>query len=237
MLVDAWSDFQRLHPLVSFMPSHVDLESLPSVQPMMDSLSTAEPTIDVFHAVVREALPSIYTWRTTRLENIARAVQSHLPSGCGIAGLQLAVCVFCCTNLTRHTLQSQRDPMQYFPMWYPQYLYHSCNNIVKLLPSTFTDEPLEAIDLSLRLIPRYHGYYRTQWDSRLLMFNSRASHAVREILEVLGVDYRTTTVSNLDAMDTWIYCNACNAADQHVWSAIPWRLAVRRRVTRQSLSF
>lgn len=229
MLVDAWSEFQRFNSLEQFMPSHVDLEDMPLVQSVLESTSNAQPTLDIFHAVVRAALPSIYAWRTTRLESILLDVQMHLPDNCGTAGLQLVVCVFCCIDTTRHTLQSQHDPMQGSAMWYPEYLYHSCNNVVKGRPPTdnirYTD--VEVDNLGLRAIERDRGYYRAKWDSHLLMFNVCASRAVREILEVFGVDYRTTTVTDLDAYDTLIYCSVCNAPDQSVWLAMPWRLAVR----------
>lgn len=111
-------------------------------------------------------------------------------------------------------------------MWYPEFIFHPCNSIMHMKYA----ETIAGEHKTLSVSKEYMGYRRCDWTPKHLHFDDRASRTVKNILEACDLDWKKTTVADMDGRNDRLVCLKCTFGAKcdgerrvRVWS---WRDAV-----------
>lgn len=231
MIGEVWTERMMSRTLDDFVPSQIDLWELPELRHILFAPASVDVTVADVRSAIFRIEPCLSNWRAHHLNRLFVRFQGFLPPGSSSSDLRLAICVVSCSDPgSLHGKIDVLRPLQTSPtMWYPEYLHHMCNTHVMLQsPPLREDEDLVADALHARRVNGIPGCYRAMWSSDSLIFNVRASLAVRHLLGSLGLDFNTTLTIELDFLAPRVYCMTCrsdgNSEDEvEVYS---WRQAV-----------
>ncbi|KAJ6520179.1 hypothetical protein C8R45DRAFT_954166 [Mycena sanguinolenta] len=140
--------------------------------------------------------------------------------------LQLAACVFSCEDKrsTHHAFPHYHNV--YPVMWYPEFLHHPCNTTGKYISNE--DVPDNALFDSPKPT---HWCRRSEWTSCSIFWDTKASRAVKRVLEACGEDYRVVTTQDMDEKDPRFICLKCSYGakcdGQRPRKVMGWRKAVQ----------
>lgn len=228
-----WHKFRQQHIESPFMPSPVDILEWDEVKSIVKSPNDAKVTIEMFAILFDDKLADfIRDWAKDQLARLSVLCSDYIPRPwllCHLQRIQMAVSVFTCLG-DMHELEPDYVPDAYYPMWYPEFLHHSCNSICwKHLAEGKKNETLNKND-SLEVKRCVKGCRRKAWSPELLSFDEKASRVVRGILKACGLDPGTTTTAMLDGLDPRLVCLKCSFGvtpdGERRFSVWSWRNAV-----------
>lgn len=219
LIFHAWVDYRKHYPQDEFLPNHIEISRLPRIRFLLQANSWVVLTRDDVRAAFDLAKPYISIWQSDHLMLLTRRMSRCISTEPGIAGspelLKLAVCVFSCSD--PHFLHPDPicSPPRRRPMWFPEVLHHSCNDIK---PQCMPDALLESAeyapqDLLMRAGAQGAGFRRCAWFSEHLEHHHDASRIVRHLLVMCGFDPARALTTELDVLDPRFACTACGCSD------------------------
>ncbi|KAJ3984916.1 hypothetical protein F5890DRAFT_1513663 [Lentinula detonsa] len=233
----AWNEYRNAEcEPGSFLPNQIDIWVWDPVRDIIERPSEAEVTKDSFEQVFR-GLPSfIESWQRDKITQIVHNATDTLKwiSFPGISDLELATCVFTCSNNFFHSLMRCYEDDQSCLMWFPEFVYHQCNTLTRRRYGE-NDEELQDLDSCELLSARSEalGFRRRQWSARWLFFDDKASRTVRSILTACGMS-QSAKVQQLDQEDPRLICLKCSFGakcdGERSFSVMTWRTAVQHNV-------
>lgn len=183
------------------------------------------------------------TWRDNRLCQLMEQISQsnnvvwqdfHVSANYRRTLSKLATTVFRCVPVDRWQfcsahLNSNEDydgPECHF-MFFPEYLHHRCNSIKLCKEKSLGRKCFSPLHLGAGHIE----IHRTPWSADHLVFDAKASHVVRKIIEACKMHPATTTVEELDQRNPYLVCLRCtfgNKCDgERLVEARSWRVALR----------
>lgn len=234
----AWFAYRARHYAPGeFLPGQIDIWLMKEVESIVQRPSEISVDESIFEELFKSKLATfIDGWRSERLFKLKRRVQiDGVWWADPVDRLKLAVCVFSCAKEEEmHWRVRNQDETPWYPcMWFPQYLHHPCNAIC---PEPWDQDDLPTADLpfseckALEVPREYRACRRMVWTDEGLMFDEKASHAVINILDACGLNYKTCLVEQLDKVDPRLVCLKCsfgNTIDgERSFSILTWRTAV-----------
>ncbi|KAJ7589026.1 hypothetical protein C8J56DRAFT_1163994 [Mycena floridula] len=235
---EAWFNYRRDNcEAGDFLPGQLDIWLLDPIRKAIDSPGDDMPR---FSSILNPILPDIINkWREERLFKLRyMAMPEGIPWTNTDDHLKLAVVVISCTGSSViHESDEAYDENRYPAMWYPEFIHHSCNAICSEY-DTKDDEVIPHLKpRDCQTLHFDHGFSdsrpcrRKLWSPELLTFDSKASVVVKNILDGCGLDYRTTTVEELDKLDPRLVCLKCSFGAKidgdRMHSVWTWRKAVQ----------
>ena len=233
---NAWSEWRQKHITTDLMPSPVDILIWEPVESLVESPSETSIDKSAFTGLFEQRFPGFLNhWRIKQLHYVAALCDYGEMPRMRVnpsVTLQLAICVFSCSTAI-HMQAPDYDPKTYCLMWYPEFLHHSCNSICWLYDNDDDDERGHSLDdnPNLKVSHMFDGCRRRTWTNDKLVFASRASRTVRNILAACNLDHEKTTAQDLDKLDPRMVCLKCSFGARPdgerrfpIWS---WRNAVR----------
>ncbi|KAF5385111.1 hypothetical protein D9615_000956 [Tricholomella constricta] len=246
--IQAWREYRQNHFTDFFMPSPLDVLEVHNVREIIELPSSQEATMAMFNEVLDENMPDFLKgFRWEEADSLASRHPCDWPrysvalyGTTGIHKLDLAVCVFTCTNQFLHKISTDPEIGENLfesyeqPLFHPEFLHHPCNSVCrKQMYYDKADREIQIMDENKELSVDYQfsDCRRDKWSSEKLVPHEKASRAVQKILEACGLDPRSATVKGMDKLDPRLICLKCTFGGKadgdrrcSVWT---WRNAVK----------
>jgi hypothetical protein len=233
LAIQQWHYYRQRRLENPFMPSPVDILEWDEVKSIAKLPSEVDVPIERFENLFDKYLPKfLEDWRKLQTTTLSASCSRHIPGpqvSHNISRIELAVCVFTCEGQV-HELEPDFDPDAYSPMWYPEFLHHSCNSICIKFQGNGKQNAILDRNIKVAVKQRFEYCRRKAWSPELLRFDEKASRVVRSILKGCSLDHTTTSTAMLDELDPRLVCLKCSFGAKpdgerqfSVWS---WRSAV-----------
>ncbi|EIW87229.1 hypothetical protein CONPUDRAFT_79375 [Coniophora puteana RWD-64-598 SS2] len=243
-------------PFINVMPEAPDFCAFPEVDAILELPNEVEVTQASFDNIVSDMDTLIERWRAAITRKLADAAvtmigeQQSSSEGMDVDEshpLHLATTVFKCKQCHGYPMydgwDSDEDDFPMFGMplytprrrpllYYPQVMGHKCLTRHQSRWGEFTNDPTQQLSDSMETM-------REPWSEGPLLLDDQASTAVRDIVDLCGMDPLNTTPAQLDELDPRLACLSClnwsneeeNKTDAKVFG---WRKAVQHQVSGHS---
>lgn len=231
LIYRTWFDYKGKHLQREFLPNHVEIARLPNLHSLVHISPTIVLTRDSITSTLDSIRPFIIHWRSEHLVALAKRMMRCLPAGSLPSGspdvLELAICVFSCSD--PHFIHTDliRGSTRRLPMWFPEVLHHACNDIVlQCLPSPVPETAeYAAQDFVMRSSDATPGFRKCAWYSEHLEHHHDAASIAMHILALCGLKHDRTRATDLDSINPWLSCDICHDTGDET-NSMSWRHAV-----------
>ncbi|KZP10106.1 hypothetical protein FIBSPDRAFT_899988 [Athelia psychrophila] len=224
----ALRDFKQVYYASSTSGSEMLLPNAADFWKLPEIFSQIEGTREASSVLFKQALKSdpdmLLRWRQEQIANIIALFPSQIglanatDASADMAQAQLAIAVFVCKKGMCD--KGNGDPRQHYitetrrQMYYPEYLHHRCNRIRYRIHLEQNDgQAAKHLGLGYTTFTdsrSYSGVVRQKWSCKQLCFDGQAAQIVINILQACELDWKTTTVSEMDRLDPRLVCLKCS---------------------------
>ncbi|KAG2141027.1 hypothetical protein DEU56DRAFT_796766 [Suillus clintonianus] len=208
LVATIYSDWQREKGYHRFlMPTAADLFRMPRVRNIAELPAHMTVTAEDFQPIREELFDMVDAWKRRTRDDLRSDLpwQLDIPYWVDLSVdcEGLAIAVFTCTEWLCEDISEPNDSPRY--MYFPEYLHHRCNRIRRRK----WDELDPANTLAMG-----QGYpgstVQREWSMDGLEIDKKASRTVRNILDACNLNWRETTVLQLDNLDPRLVCLKCS---------------------------
>lgn len=231
VLSKVWYEHLRHHPLAYLVPRVADIAELEDIVSLVHAPLDVSITQEIFEGCVARMGSSVSKWREDKIRGLSASASGCLqtvPSDHDYhSRLELAVCIFKCVSSVSTSFSGNCRPGGGL-MWHPDFYDHCCNHRNPCISRPRVVDGSSGIgDYCTDDWSVIRCKYKDTWGMTYLVFHSIASLAVQRILDVCGINHRTASVRDVDALDPRVICLTCSTrACSNSVIVFPWRRAV-----------
>ncbi|KAK0209119.1 hypothetical protein DFS33DRAFT_1307755 [Desarmillaria ectypa] len=230
LIAAEWRSCQS--PPNEFQPGLLDVWLWKEMKYFIDLPSCIIVTPEMVRSAMMSRLPGfIISWRDEKLLELWCMLDYQVRGG-NMNDLQLATCVFVCTDRRGLHRDIGYDTTG-CSMWFPEYLHHPCNTRCTVFDESDESRIGKGVcdhkELGLTHDSETRMMRRREWSTDSLVFDFKASRVVQKILDTCNLNPKTT-VEQLDKVDPRVVCLKCSFGakcdGERIFPVLTWRTAV-----------